>query len=211
MFEQDLKVRSAKEKFTAQGRKYDRGTLLLRNNENEKNLADRLQKIAEDNLLDIYGVKSMRINEGPDLGGTEFELLEKPAIAVITGPDLSGYNVGTVWYLLDYELNTRFTFLNHDHFSGYDLRKYNVLILPDIWGGIETYKNVLGQKGLAKIKTWVKEGGTLIGIKRAAAFLADSSSGLSQVKLKRQALKEIELYRQALDNEKMPIKKLIVF
>ena len=49
MFNANLKVRSAKEPFEINGKKYDRGTILLRANENPANLAEILAKIAEDN------------------------------------------------------------------------------------------------------------------------------------------------------------------
>jgi len=116
MYNKGLKVRSATEPFEADGKKYDRGTLLLRVNENDGQLAETLKGIAQTNRVDIYGIKSMRINNGPDLGGDEFMLLESPRIALLTGPDLSANSIGTTWYLLDYELKTRFSLINHDHF-----------------------------------------------------------------------------------------------
>lgn len=208
MYKNGLKVRSAQKPFEADGRKYKRGTLLLRANENDANLALVLKEISKTHHVDIHGVKSMRIQDGPDLGGDEFVLLESPRIGLLTGPDLSGYNVGTTWYMLDHELNTRFSMLNHNFFSRYDLRKYNVIILPDTWGNLKTYHNVLGKAGKAKLKDWVKDGGTLIGMKGGAAFLADSSSGISKVRLKRQALKELELYKEALAKEELATRQI---
>ena len=208
MFNKDMKVRSATEPFEAGGKKYDRGTLLLLANENASNLKVTLEKIAQTHRVDIYGIKSMRVTDGPDLGGGEFRLLESPRIAMLTGPNLSANSIGTTWYLLDHELKTRFSLINHDHFIGFDLRKYNVLILPDTWGDLKTYHNILGKSGISKLKDWVQDGGTLIGIKGAASFLADSSSGLSKVQLRRQALNELTLYEEALAKEKMVTQKI---
>ncbi|MCH8902787.1 MAG: hypothetical protein IIA45_02595 [Bacteroidetes bacterium] len=202
MYENDIKVRIAKKPFAADGKNYDRGTLLIRANENGDGLTKQLEEIATNTGVDITGIKSMRIQTGPDLGGREFQLLEKPRIAILTGTGLSSYNIGATWYLLEYELNTRFSMLNHESFSRYDLRKYNVLILPSSWGGSRTYHHILGKEGIAKLKDWVKDGGTLIGIDGGAVFLADSSSKMSRVKLKRQALKELPSYAVALEKEK---------
>jgi len=199
MFDKGMKVRSAKESFEISGRKFDRGTLLLRVNENSEKVADELAEISNEHRVEIIGLQTLRSYKGPDLGGGEFNLLQKPKIAVLTGPDLSAYSIGAIWYLLDYEMKQRFTLLNHDFFSNFDLRKYNVLVLPS--GNSATYKNILGKNGIKKIKTWVNDGGTLIGIGGGAAFLADSSTGLSQVKLRSQALKDLQAFQEAVVKE----------
>ena len=208
MYKAGLKVRSATEPFAAGGESYDRGTLLLLANENNIDLKITLKEIAEAHRVNIYGLETMRVMEGPDLGGGEFSLLEAPRIAMLTGSDLSVNSIGSTWYLLDHELNTRFSMINHDHFNWMDLSKYNVIILPDTWGGLQTYPNVLGKSGISKLKDWVQDGGTLIGIKGAAAFLADSSSGFSGVQLRRQALSELAGYAEALTREKLVHKKI---
>ena len=76
------------------------------------------------------------------------------------------------------------------------------MILPSAWGAA-SYKNVFEGNGLTKLKDWISDGGTLIGVGGAAAFLADSSSGLSNVKLRRQTLKDLKLYQDALQKEQL--------
>ena len=150
----------------------------------------------------------MRILKGPDLGGNDFELLEIPRIALLSGPDLSANNVGALWYLLDQELKLRFSILNNDFINQFDLRKYNVLILPDTWGSSDVYNTILGKDGIKKLTDWIEDGGTLIAIGNGAAFVADSSSKLSQVRLRRQSIKEIQLFEDALINETQWQKKI---
>ena len=98
---------------------------------------------------------------------------------------------------MDYQLKQRFSLLNLDFFNNFDLRKYNVLILPSIWGGPNTYHHIFNKEEIQKLKDWISQGGTLIGIEDGAAFLADSSTGLSQVRLRRQVLKDLKLYQEA--------------
>ena len=201
MFQQGMKVRTAKKPFEIEGRSYLRGALLLRANENPEKLSEQLKEIAETDQVNIFGVRTLRSQKGPDLVGREFELLTPPRIAVLTGQDLSAYSVGAIWYLLDYELKQRFSLLNHDFFNDLDLRKYNVLVLPSTWGGYETYHNILGKEGIKKLKEWISDSGTLIGIDNGAAFLADSSTGISQVRLRRQVLKDLQTYHEAVKKE----------
>ncbi|MBN1292307.1 MAG: hypothetical protein JXB48_10755, partial [Candidatus Latescibacteria bacterium] len=194
LFAKDYQIRSAREPFIIEGRSYPRGTLLIRNHENPSSLASDIQNIARTTQMVIYGVDTAQCTEGPDLGGGEFILLEAPRVALLTGPEISSYSFGTLWYMMDYELQMRHTILNHDNLGNADLRKYNVLVMPSSG----SYKRILGDDGLKKIKDWVSDGGTLIAISSASAFLADSTTAFSKVKIRRQALEELEQYKQAV-------------
>ncbi|MFQ5798320.1 MAG: hypothetical protein ACE5H0_06455, partial [Bacteroidota bacterium] len=201
LIELEHKVRVAKKPFQIEGRSFPRGSLLLRVNESPASLSEDIQEIAESAHIRIYGVNTALSQQGPDLGGREFQLLTTPRIALLTGPAINMYNFGALWYLLDYELKCRHSILNYNYFDDLDLRKYNVLVLPTTWGGPETYRKIFGEKDLKKLKEWVTNGGTLIGIGNGAAFLADSATGISQVKLRRQALNELHLYEEAVQRE----------
>ena len=61
---------------------------------------------------------------------------------------------------------------------------------------------IITKNDLGKIKKWVENGGTLIAMGASAAYLADSSSGFSKTRLRRQVLKKIESYEKAFNWEK---------
>ena len=199
LFEHDYRVRSGRKPFTVEGRSYSRGTLLVRLNENPPSLLDDITGIAEAAHATVYGVDTALSEEGPDLGGREFRLLEAPKIALLSGPSISSYSFGTLWYLLDYELGYRCSLLNYHDFGWTDLRKYNVLILPSA-GGSGAYRAIFGGN-VRKLKDWVANGGTLIAVEGAAAFLADSTTAFSKVKLYRQSLGNLELFARAFERE----------
>jgi hypothetical protein len=202
LFDADYIVRVAEKPFRVDGNSFPRGSLLLRLNENPSSLRDEISPISEQTSVTVYGINTAHSQDGPDLGGNEFQLLTAPRIAVLTGPDINMYDFGAIWYLLDYELKYRYSILNYDYFNQLDLRKYNVLILPTTWGGAEAYQQIFKKNGIGKLKEWVTAGGTLIGIENGAAFLADSATGLSKVKLYRQALKKLSLYASAVEQER---------
>ena len=202
MFDHGLEVRTARKPFSVSERDYDRGTLLLRAVDNDEGLSTVLNRIAEDTGVDIFGVPGMRSSSGPDLGGNDFPLLEAPRMALLSGPGLSPYSVGTIRYLLDYELKTRVSILDHTRFSRFDLRKYNVIILPDAWHDRSAYQDIFDDAGMARLKDWVNDGGTLVAIKEAAALLADTSLGFSEVRLRRQALTHLPDFEAALAEER---------
>jgi hypothetical protein len=201
-FKAGYKVCAARKPFRIGGKSYSRGALLLRNQENPLSLEQGLSRIAEQTKVRIIGVNTALSEKGPDLGGIGFQLLTEPRIALLTGPSLSSSNFGALWYMLDVELKCRHSILDASSLARTDLRKYNVLILPSAWGGTGAYQTALGKQGLKKLKDWVSDGGTLIGIENAAAFLADTTSKFSKARLKRQALKDLKSYEEDYEWEK---------
>src|SRR5262249_2194263 len=65
-----------------------------------------------------------------------------------------------------------------------DLRQYNTLILPDDQDSGKVYGNLIDKSATAKIAQWIREGGTLIGIKGGAVFATAKQSGLTSVTYK---------------------------
>ncbi len=197
LLENGYKVRIAHEDFSIEGRSWSSGTALIRLHENPGHQLTSLQAIAKDAGLQFIGVNTGLSTSGPDLGGRRFQLLETPRIALIGGSGVSTYNFGTLWYLLDQELQIPFSILDMHRLSSLDLRRYNVLLMPSS----SRYQQILGKSGMNKLKEWIKTGGTLIAMGDGAAFLADSSSAMSKIALKRQALNKLADYVEALDRE----------
>lgn len=201
LLEAGYKVRVAKDPFKTGGRAFIRGSLLLRLHENPASLVEAISTIAQKANVQIYGTNSALTESGPDLGGNDFQLLTTPRIAILIGSSIDLYNFGTLWYLLDHELRYRFSILNAHDFSSVDLRKYNVLVLPSTWYGSSDYESLLGESELKTLRDWISDGGTLIGIKNGATFLADKDRNMSQARLRSQVLKEIPLYQSAVQHE----------
>jgi hypothetical protein len=195
LLEQGLKVRAAREPFSVAGHSYGRGTLLLRGEENPPTLKEALEAVASQTGVYVRSVSTALATAGPDLGGNDFVLLREPRIALLGGQEVSSTSFGSLWHLLDKQLGARVTLLNSSTGAWADLRKYSVLVLPN--GNPNGYERVFGKKGIAKLKDWVEQGGTLIAVAGAAAFLADTSTGFCQTKLRRQALGELPLFDRA--------------
>jgi hypothetical protein len=196
LLEKGYKVRSAKETFEIEGKSFERGAILLRLIENPATITDEIQNIAKTTGITIYGVNTALSTKGSDLGGNDFVLLEYPRTALVTGGQISMGSFSTLWHLLDYKMKQRISIITAEGLANYDLRKYNVLIFPSS-NSPQAYNQILGKDGISKIKKWIENGGTLIGIGNASAFLADTSSGMSKVRLQHQALNELGLYDEA--------------
>jgi len=150
------------------------------------------------------GKKSTKIEEKLfPRGSFLIRKIENPElnIAVLTGHSISTTSFSALWYLLDRELRIKHSLLDYHGLNRFDLRKYNVLVLPSTRGGKETYSQLLGKEKIEKLKSWVENGGTLIAIGNGAAFLADSSTGLSKVALRQQVFSKLAIYQSATEME----------
>jgi hypothetical protein len=190
LFRKNYRVWAATKPFQVQDHVFGRGSLLIRLNANPNLNEEDLAAIARSEGVDIYGVNTSLGGTLADLGGNEFTLLEAPRIGLVGGTAVSTYEFGAVWHLLDNRMMVKTSTLEIGALPRMDPRKYNVIVLPSTWYD-DVYKRMLGKNGISKLKDWVKDGGTLIAMGNASAFLADSSVALSSVRKRSQILKDL--------------------
>lgn len=198
LFENKCHPRISTKPFRFEGREYKMGTVLLRGHENPDNLFDVLQKAASDSGSSVQGVDSALAEDGPDLGARKFSLLAPPRVAIASQWPVRSTSFGSIWYLIDHQLRLRCSSINIQNISRIDLRKYNVLVLPDS----SSLDRVLNDKAVEKIKRWIEGGGTLIAVGSSAAFAAGKDRNLSAVRLKRDVLDKLAEYVEAVEREK---------
>ncbi|MFQ6673243.1 MAG: M14 family metallopeptidase [Fidelibacterota bacterium] len=198
LFEKGVNLWCSKEPFEVNGRKFPRGSFLIRLKANPDLEEADLEAVAVETGVTMVGVNTSLATTGSDLGGRDFIRLEPPRIALVGGNPVSTYSFGAIWHLLDSRINTRISLIHAMDLGRTDLRKYNVLVLPDVRGGPTTYKRVLGDGGIRRLKEWVRDGGTLVAMGTGAAFLADTSVALSGVRQRRQVLDKWSEFETAL-------------
>jgi hypothetical protein len=201
LLETDCKPRIATKPFTFAGRRYLRGTVLLRRHENPETLPGILGQLADELTVDIRAVDTALSEKGPDLGGQRFDLLHPPRVAIASQWPVATTSFGSTWYLADERLGLRASPINIQNLRSIDLRKYNVLVLPHVWSS-SRLAAVLDKASVTKIKDWVRSGGTLIAMGGAAVFVADKDRSLSGVRLKRDVLDQLAAYDEALERER---------
>jgi len=200
LLQQGFKVRTAKEPFAVENRSYARGTLLVRINENPSKLAESLKTIADSAGVVFRAVGTGLSTTGPDLGGNDFVLLQEPRILLVGGNEVGTTGFGALWHLLDSRLQMRATMMPLGALASADLRPYNVLLLPSV-GDPQSVMRTLGKGGVGHLQEWVEGGGTLVALGNAAGFFADTASGFSGVRLRQQVLKDLDLYKRAVELE----------
>ncbi|MHA4893713.1 M14 metallopeptidase family protein [Pedobacter sp. PWIIR3] len=178
----NIKVRIAEEGFTAGGRTYSSGTLLVYRTENERNvkgLAARIAAIQRDVRINFYPVATGFVDKGKDFGSSVYSPLVMPKVAVVSGTGISSQGVGEVWHLFEQELKYPLTLIGMQNLVNLNINKINVLILPD-----GNYGDNLNEK----LDGWVNSGGKLILIQDAISSLIGKKP--FNIKLKEQAKEE---------------------
>jgi hypothetical protein len=193
-----LAVHLSDEPFESAGVEFARGSLLVRRHENGPDVAARVERAAREAGALVVPTGGARApGDGPDLGGRHFTLLARPRVALLAGSPVSVSDFGHLWHLLDRELGVPVSLLEVGSLSSYDLRRYNVLVLPPAGGSLRGLLEPVADQ----LRDWVRAGGTLIAVDRSAGVLADAELGLSSVRRLRDVLDEREAYAEAARRE----------
>jgi hypothetical protein len=186
-----LAVAICDEGLESAGRAFARGSVLVRAHENAANAAQQVERAAQFAGVEVTATTSARApGEGHDLGGQHFQLLARPRVALLSNAPVSSDSFGHLWHQLDRVLGLPVSLLDAQDLGGYDLRRYNVLVLPPA-GGMRGVIEPLADE----LKAWVRSGGTLIAIGGSAASLCDAEFGFSAVLPRAKVLEKLEEYR----------------
>jgi hypothetical protein len=192
-----LQVQFADEPFENSDHKFPRGSLLVRAHENGANVAELVAQAAHDaKVLALPSGSGRAPGEGHDLGGQHFHLLARPRVALVSNTPVSSDEFGHLWQELDRNVGTAVSLVDAQALGSYDLRRYNVLILPSAGGMGEVLAPIADD-----LKAWVRSGGTLIAIGGSARALASEKLGFSGVRLRQDVLTKLDEYRFAAQRE----------
>ena len=195
LMQNGVAVRVAEKAFQAAGRRFAPGSLLIRRHDNAADVLPKIVAAATAAGATVHSTSTARSpDETPDLGGEHFLLLTPPRVALLADAATDAYSVGELWHFLDVELGLATSL--HAPQSGFDMRRYNVIVLPEPAGG--GYGELLGA-----LKTWIQNGGTLIAIGGAADWLAQESSGVSAVRQRSDMLDSLGEYASAVSVERL--------
>jgi hypothetical protein len=153
--------------FSSENKEYDYGTILIpvQNQDlSPKDIADAIQQIVIQTGVTIDPANSGQTQK-INLGSNQFKALKLPKVAMLVGDGINPYDAGEIWHLFDQRYDMHITKLDTKNFGRADISKYTDIILPDTRG------DALNKDATKKLKTWVQNGGTLIGYKSAGKWL----------------------------------------
>ena len=165
-----IKARFTKKAIYYQGKKYDRGTLIIAKRDN-LSLGNNFEKIVidyanrEKRTLDALTTGFM--DQVPDLGSSDIRYIKRPNIALIGGSGTSSLSYGATWHFFEQELDYPVTTLGISYLHMVNLSKYDVIIMPS--GDYED----LAEEDLNNIIEWINTGGKLVVIEDAIELFID--------------------------------------
>ena len=186
LLKQKIKVRLANRPFTVEGKKFDRGSLIITkgDNRNHENFLDSLNQIAQNHNTVLTGSQTGFVENGKDLGSSSVSMIPDTKIAILSGEPTNTLEFGEVWHFFEQELNYPVTILDSDYLNGVDLSDYDILILPN--GG---YSSFFDDKKLEKIKAFVRNGGKLIAMQGAIkGLIGKNRFGIKEKKIETDSL-----------------------
>lgn len=187
LLSKNIRVKVATDPFFSNGKKFDRGSLLISIDHQEKlpgQLAVYMKEIIEKDGLDVYALSTGLDYQGVSLGSPSFLALKKPEIAMLVDAGISATDAGEIWYTLDTRYQIPVTLLPISVFNTTNLNRYNSLIVP------EGNYTAITEAAKEKLKTWTQAGGLVIGFESAINWFNTSGLGKFDLKKEDEAVKQ---------------------
>ncbi|HEX2835744.1 MAG TPA: M14 metallopeptidase family protein [Thermoanaerobaculia bacterium] len=158
-------------------RSFARGSLIILRNNNANDLDTRLQSIVAEAGVAIAPVDSGWMG-ATSFGSERVRYVKQPRIALVGGAGTDATSFGMLWHTLDVDTPIPHTVVFAESLRNTDFSKFDVVVFPD-----GSYGDRLGKRAIDKLKAFVSDGGTVIAIKGASAFLREKDVEISKLKL----------------------------
>lgn len=170
LLKKGIKLRFPDMPFEENGKKYDRGTILILKKGNEKwgdSLFSIVANIATDNKVQLSELTTGMVSSGNDFGSSHIHYIKSHKVVLLTGETVGNTAAGEVWYEFDQHLNYPITLVNAEDFKRLQLSDYNVIIMPDGY-----YPFLNNKEQVEDFIKWIEAGGKVIGLENAVAQLS---------------------------------------
>lgn len=178
-----IAVHYTREPFTLDGSSFPRGTLHIAPPERSSDSKARMDWLARfasavsESDVSPIPIVSGYTERGPDLGAESFSPIAAPSIAIVSGEGMNANAVGALRWLLEVRYELPFSTIALEDLAGADLRRYNVLVVPD------SFARGPFVEAKANLERFVEDGGVLVALARSAFALAEGGAGLAAVKV----------------------------
>ncbi|MGB0522031.1 MAG: M14 metallopeptidase family protein [Flammeovirgaceae bacterium] len=194
LMQKGLKLKVASKPFSAQvGQEvvdFDYGTVIIHQGIQKMaagKLKDLVQQVAQENGIDFYTMETGLTPEGIDMGSRSFAMLRTPKVMIVGGRGATSYDVGEVWHLFDQRYDMPISIVEMSRLGAVDLGRYTTIVMVN-----GSYSGMQGNT-LNKLRTWIREGGVLIGIKGGAQWA--KNQGLAKINFKQGMPQDSTAYR----------------
>lgn len=192
ILQKGLRAKVSMKNFKNGGVSYEYGTIFIPV-QNQKldasELFTFLGDVANESHININAVNT-GLNDGIDLGSNNFRAITTPKVAMIVGDGVAGNDSGEIWHLFDQRFDMPITRLDTRNFNRINIAKYTHIVIPS--SGLE-------KASVEKIKTWVRNGGVVVGYKNTARWLSSNKMiNISFESAKRDSVKNVSFEDRSL-------------
>jgi hypothetical protein len=181
LLRENYRVSAATTPVEAGGRRWPRGTYIVRVARNDSTVHGRIDALARESGVEVVGVNSAATSsEQFGVGSESVVSLLTPKVALVGDEGISQTAYGAIWWTLEQRYNMAFTPIGLGVLSGGDLSRYNVIIIPDASSG--ALNGRLGKTGADRLREWARAGGTLITMGGASAWAARDDVNLTSAR-----------------------------
>jgi Zinc carboxypeptidase len=175
-FKAFVAIRKSRQKDSnGKEQEFPAGSIVVPLEGNPPALEKRIGQLAERHECRVYAVPTLLADDGTDLGSNKVRFLRKPKIAMLMDSPISPSEYGSLWFLLEKQVELPFTPIRAESLRNSDLNQYNVLILPPDSGDGRGYTRILDK---TRINDWVNNGGVLIAIRGGAVWATKKRGGI---------------------------------
>lgn len=133
----------------------------------EEEIHELVSVIAAEDGIEVHAVDTGHTPQaGMDLGSPNFSDIPKPRVLLLVGEGVAAYDAGEVWHLLDHRMRMPVHMHDKRRLDSLDIWDYTHIVLAG--GG---HGDLDG--GAGRIGDWVRDGGTLVGIRQGARWAHD--------------------------------------
>jgi hypothetical protein len=183
LLKDSVRVWHAPRSFSTGGRAFPHGAFLVRVAPNAPSIHDVISAHATNAGAAVYPVASAGVDQGTDLGSNSVRPIRFPRVALLATAPVNGNAFGFSWFALDQRIGYPATLVDASFISSPGMSEFNVLVMPSLQGG--ALDRVLGESGRSALGDWVRNGGVLITIDGATTWLAQESTKLARIRVRR--------------------------
>ncbi|MCP4202184.1 MAG: hypothetical protein GY769_09635 [bacterium] len=172
---ESIAFRVALNDFELGGELYPSGTIFIPKRGNPGSLEASLAEWTQAIGVAVQRAGSGYAEKGSSLGSDTVVGVRPPRIGLVGGQGVSPTSFGFLWHLLDQQVQAPHHRLKLETLSRVELGEFDVLVLPS-----GKLSDAIPDGVAEKIESWVRDGGLLVAVGRAADWLRERE--LSEIK-----------------------------
>ena len=183
-----VSIKSSDAAFTLHGTRFPAGTLIIDVADNAADVHQAVRDLAHKSGANVIAVDDSWVTDGPNLGANQVVTHNRPDVAIAWDEPTRPTSAGQARFVIERQFDYPVTAIRTSRIAKADLSNYEVLILPEAYGG--GFGEALGESGTDNLRDWVKRGGVLIALGSANNYLADPEYDLLSIRREDAVLEE---------------------